>query len=90
MGSLGRIVVDIVNVDTTAEKVNPVLKIKPLYGFGRVDFSFVLRQQRCYSIQVSLELSPEAANQFPVFTIQSDLAKVMLWNIYKKYHFCVL
>ena len=77
--------VDVVNIDTENSKVNPVLKIKPLYGFGRVDFSVVLRQKTGYLVQVSLETLPEIANQFGVHVLQSELSSVIYVNLEGSY-----
>lgn len=53
----GRVIVDLVNKTPLDTNLDPVCKIKPLFGFGRIEFNFILRQAGSYILQVSLELS---------------------------------
>jgi hypothetical protein len=52
------LLVDIINtaaIDDDNSGHNPLLKVKPLFGYGRIDFNFVLRQAGEFAIRVSIE-----------------------------------
>jgi hypothetical protein len=56
------IVIDLVNKSEDSQW-DPVCKVKPLFGYGRIDFNFVLRQSGDYCIRLSLEIEPAYPSQ---------------------------
>ena len=50
-----RVIVDVANMsDSTA--LDLMLKVKPLWGYGRMEWAFVLRQSGKFAVSASLEV----------------------------------
>jgi hypothetical protein len=53
-GDWPSLLVDIVN-QSPDSSMDPVCKVRPLFGYGRIDFNFVLRQSGAFWLRLSLE-----------------------------------
>jgi hypothetical protein len=68
-----RVVLDVIN-PSSEKGLNPVCKVKPLFGYGRIDFNFVLRQLGTFQLRISIEVDNARLTGREQAIIQAALA----------------